>query len=582
MRHSCLLAASAALILSGCTHLETARDYTTSGFNSPIAGIPYALPALQYQLKVTNSITGCPAALAIDEREFSDGALAFTTKVEPTKTYVAGERFVADYMALTSILKTTGYSIETYPSGILKSVNVSAEDQSGPFISNLVAIGLTAVGTPGFFGPSGVRATPRGARPPKSDIDRLFDGAPVGAIMCTQQTSGNLASKASAENLLEGLTKQLKDATAEVERLTAIAANERSDHNDLMLLKSALERQAIAQTALEGAQGQQQKSAAPLNVAGDARWPAAVTAPPTPADLSASVELNPADVQAFAGKLQLKPMTVITKARFSQWWNTLSPSVQQSFVDTYGNVAANFGVTVGQPASVPPPDDIGVCGGERTFDQCIQNMVKISGLFELKDRPSESDGDLAAPTQKQPQPGLFIRTQQKADVTLCRGVTPCAKPNRLLYERDVSAPQFGQLRFLPFSNRMFEAATLSLAMREDGSVEKFEYKRTKAIAVEASAAVKDAVSQFKTFSEEQNKKAADALTASRAEEIAGVQHQIDVLNKQAELLKLQNPAPSDPVKDETAVLEAETALLEAKLSKLKAEAALLQASSGGN
>ena len=72
------------------------------------------------------------------------------------------------------------------------------------------------------------------------------------------------------------------------------------------------------------------------------------------------------------------------------------------------------------------------------------------------------------------------------------------------------------------------------------------------------------------------------MTASRAEEIAGVQHQIDVLNKQAELLKLQNPAPSDPVKDETAVLQAETALLEAKLSKLKAEAALIQASTGGN
>ena len=118
-------------------------------------------------------------------------------------------------------------------------------------------------------------------------------------------------------------------------------------------------------------------------------------------------------------------------------------------------------------------------------------------------------------------------------------------------------------------------------MREDGSVDKFEYKRTKAMS-SGSEAIKDAITQYEAFRDKQKKNSTEALAASRAEEIAAVEHRIALLTKQAELLKLQTPAQPDAlqaVKDETALIEAQAALLSAKLSQLKAEAALALASS---
>ena len=147
-------------------------------------------------------------------------------------------------------------------------------------------------------------------------------------------------------------------------------------------------------------------------------------------------------------------------------------------------------------------------------------------------------------------------------------------------ERGVPAPQLGQLRFLPFSNRAFEAAKLSLAMREDGSVEKFSYDRTKAMS-SGSEAIRDAVNQVQAFQEKLDKERQDKRTAARTEELAVVTHQISMLTEQKKLLALETtPTPTEEelMAAETARINAEIALLNAKRSRIEAEALLIAAS----
>jgi hypothetical protein len=185
----------------------------------------------------------------------------------------------------------------------------------------------------------------------------------------------------------------------------------------------------------------------------------------------------------------------------------------------------------------------------------------------------------------EPDPGIFVRPPGEALFIVCRkaghATAACPQDRRVVWLDAVQAPQLGQLRFLPFSNRAFEAGQLSVALREDGTVEKFEYKRTKAAGAEASAAVGDAATQIQAFLEKREARQASALTDARKEAIAQIQFEIDALTAQKALLKLQQPETTDAlaaVKEETARIEAETALLEARLAQLKAEAALAEAS----
>jgi hypothetical protein len=164
---------------------------------------------------------------------------------------------------------------------------------------------------------------------------------------------------------------------------------------------------------------------------------------------------------------------------------------------------------------------------------------------------------------------------------ICRdasGTGPdCPEDREVVRLEPVAAPQLGQLRFLPFASRPFHSAQLSLALRTDGSVEKLEYKKTKAEGVGVAAAVRDALSQYQAYAEKRDEERKADLTAVRAEEIAQLQHQIDLLAKQKELLALKTPPTPDAleaVREETAAIEAQTALLDARLAQLKAEAAL--------
>ena len=67
------LLAGALLSTAGCTHLDTTRDYSTSSLDQAVVGVPYALPALHYELQVEHAIVACPKQFTL-----SDGSRELT------------------------------------------------------------------------------------------------------------------------------------------------------------------------------------------------------------------------------------------------------------------------------------------------------------------------------------------------------------------------------------------------------------------------------------------------------------------------------------------------------------------------
>lgn len=161
-----LIRETAALLLviasAGCTHLAVSPDRVVGDDkDQAISGVPYALPMLQYEMKVSRTLTAC--AESVDLPAGDDGkpgqyrtdgaqlALAITA----TGALIPGERYRVDYSKLDSAFKTTNFAIE-YQTGseILKSVNVSVEDHTGEVIANSVKAGLAAASV--LAGPPGV------------------------------------------------------------------------------------------------------------------------------------------------------------------------------------------------------------------------------------------------------------------------------------------------------------------------------------------------------------------------------------------------------------------------------------------
>jgi len=585
MRRSCLFYAAIAgmLLSSACTHIETRPDYSTIGFGEAVTGIPYALPALRYNLAVSSSIAACPTELALGRRRFSDGAFSLATKVEPTATYVPGERYLANYDALTSPFKTTSFGLETYANGVLKSINVSAEDQSGPLIKDAVSIGLSVAGLAGGAIPMPRSPTFYESTPVDLEkaIDDLLKGSPTNTIGCKASTVEALQARVKTAKALKAETASLEQATKAVATWTAVNSSRRANRADLLELKKALEVQIAAQARFDAAKEEADKAKAGLAMSAALSWPTQIIVFPSKhADVPEVVIVADRDVQVFADLVGASSIRIVTQDHFATWWNKLSGINRRAFVRQYAAVAKHYGAMADSDLKVTETANPIDCATDSPL-KCLQKQLSFSGSLELRDRPAEAPEKLPISASTSHQ-GILVRTAQKADFILCPAAIPnCGRKDQIVYETGVSAPQFGQLRLLPFKNRMFEAAQLSLSLREDGSLEKFEYKRTKAIAGEAAAALKDAIGQYEAFHEKQEKKATDALAAARAEEIAGIDHQIAVLTKQAQLLKLKNPegpTAQQAIIDETTQINAEVALLNAKLAKLKAEAAL---ASGG-
>lgn len=615
------------LPLVGCTHLSTMPDTQVTPLDQALNGQPYALPMLQYKLDVARSLKKCPSQAtlegsgAVPSITLTDTSLVFQVKVTPTARYVAGERYTTDYRALTSILKTTGYGLSTYPSGVLKSVNVSADDHTADVVKAAAATGLTVatlgagspiaasallatvttVGAGGARGPLGghahkvVRVDPDYAAALHA-LDRLSTTSKI--VVCTPEAIAALASIKKNADAQEAATKDLAAATKDVARFTILANLKKARDSDVTNLDAALKLQDARTLTLQTLTDERTGLDTEVAVSEIDYWPR------RPLDSLAVLAPSRDDIGKLHKLLDTATVRTITPTNLQNWYQGLSSALRKTIwaknKDLLKPYIREDGTVIRVDPIVPTP----CTASTPDIDACLMSSVTItSSLVEssgsrLACAPGEDEKSgcvthmSVAADQKagrfamddKPDPGIFIRTPAEGLFTVCRRPdhpeAECPVDQQLAHLDAVATPQLGQLRFLAFSSRPFEAATLSVSLREDGSLDTLSYAKTKAAGPEAAAAANDLANQVQTYITQRDAKQAASLTAVRTEAIAEIQFQIDALTKQAELLKLQTRQSPDAlaaINDETAKINAQTALLSAKLAQLNAQASLTAA-----
>jgi hypothetical protein len=428
-------------------------------------------------------------------------------------------------------------------------------------------------------------------------LDALATTANV--VVCTPEALAALDAIKKNADAQDAATAALAAATKDVERFTILANLKKGRASDVANLDDALKRQNARALELQTLTDERAGLDAALAVRSTEYWPR------KPLDDAAVFAPTSDEAAKFEKLLVVVPARTITPSNLQSWYQGLDKKLRKRIWDKNKTLLKPFIREDGSllPTSAPPVHtpctatmpDISTCvrdamtitsslvrsSGER--QSCAKGEKTTTGCLSAIDVGTEQKIGRSA-MDNIPDPGIFLRTPSEGLFTICRRAdkpkNECPIDRRLARLDAVSAPQLGQLRFLPFSSRPFESATLTVSLREDGSLEKLDYAKTKAAGPEIAATASDVATSVQTYLDKRDAKRASALTAARAEAIAQVQFQIDTLTKQAELLKLQTPASPDAlaaINDETAKISAQTALLAAKLAQLKAEADLTAA-----
>lgn len=594
MRTSCLLITVAAFAATGCTtHMRT---YPEKGESSSVEGAAYRVPVLRYDISFEDTIVSCPMSFNFDGKEYWLGDVGLARKATAVSSYAAGERFAIDHAALTSVMKTSKYGFGSYESGVLKSFNTGAEDQTAPALKSVASVALSlyglanpikaatgVAGVPPFMGAfnaEGMKGLEQVAymlgqqsqqesTSSRAPIEKLLKKATPGPAVACKPAIASAIKTSNDTDKFEAASIKLRDTTAELDALKLAVVSRAAANDDVKRLVEVMLRQSRETQAAEELKEPLDKAKSAITIKSEDRWI------PGPDNWT---RISPPNLSA---KMENRPGHFIGRNNVLAWWKELS-DVEQGSVAADPKLAAlveNFGLEVGKR---PSCDN---CSDPVTLEAFSKSMASHFAL-EGPDLPVNVTSSSLVSLRHGRIDGLVVREPVPLRLATCIKPKPdqtCNAATANSMSADILVPQAGAFRRLPFKNGPFEAATLTATFQESGRMESFAYERTKAASSGADA-IAEAMTKVEAFKKDREKQEKDKLTEARAEELAGITHQITMLTKQKELVALQSsPTPSEQqlMEAETARINAEIALFNAKRSRIEAEALLLAAAAGG-
>jgi hypothetical protein len=550
------------LTLCGCTSLQTSTAPHTGDTRLAVQGIPYNLPILQYELKITRTLTQCFEPKS-DGTPSDNPKVVFAVAIEAVPHYVSGERYMIDYRSLAGFTKITSFSLESHASsGTLKSINATAEDRSAQIISAGIRTGIgiasLAMGIPR------VESFSEQEQEQTQKVQVLGCKPAAGSIPSTQAL---LDAVREATGKLKAESDLLEGTTRKVQQLTEQARLNQLDESGKKRLQEEIELQRARARAVTAAEATLKRSKDKISSTHHVRWPQRFEI------RNASFALS----EDAVGQLRLPQLLELATRPASRGEQVDLCEAEQG----ENNEAA-----------------IRRClGAQLGVDVLLAPVIEIRQGGPITTRPSNlSTQEAAGPWAVDPAnsgKGLFVRPPEPGRLLACRRVAnaTCNQSSSTLLLRtdDAVVPQLGQLIFLPFDNGMFQNNALSLALRTDGSIEKFEYRETSARGEAVANTATDAVSQIQGLvtairqgREAEASAEAAAILSQRTEALAALQFEIDRRARETELAALSHtPDVSGlaALQTQTAESNARTALLRALLAERDAEAALARVGS---
>jgi hypothetical protein len=568
MKNALAIVAAGGLLLAGCSgRLETSPyKERTDKLGAALKGTPYALPKLQYQVKLTRWLMECP-------NEIVDGkptALKFKVDVSATPATVPGEAYTVDYSKLDGPMRTSNFEIKYWPNGTLKSIGAGADDKTGEVVKDVVKAALAAASAMAGVPPVPVSFVSDGTRA-VSPASVVCERAALALVQQARAESGKIESY--GEDL-----KKIQKAIERIQSRAALKLINKQDREALLTLFDAIDTKeaqiAAATKELDRLKGL-------LGVTQEFVWNSDM-------GKSATAQL---EAIGLTGKEATKLGALLTMGNVAP----LTGDEKEADAKRRDLFASCFN----------PKPDVDACVAEQ-----LNLHASVHLMTALPDCAKGVNGECVTPvtsTAKSyrdardavPDSGVFVREPVQGRLVFCRAARlmkpsagsavekgqkrefkPCTTNEDEAKLELAYFPQLGQLRYLPLRVGPFQARELALSLTTEGRIESFSYKSTKAAAAGAAASLADMATQIDAALEKRETEKRDDLTYAMNKDTKAYEAEIARLTKENELKKLRNPTPAavdplKPVKDETAVVQTEVELLKALYlrEKLKAQLA---------
>jgi hypothetical protein len=588
-----------AMGVSACTtQLDTRVDgYRTAKADEFVKGLPYSLPMLQFDLQFTWTLSSCEKTGTLADEgtatPITIPGVGLTLAITEKKRYVPGERYTVDYDTLTARTKTTSFAFETYPNGILKSINAAADDKTDETLSAAVKLalvvygasqGAVAVPVANSNPPSPSPTTPMSTGPLQTEAASsglLFKKLP--AVVCTEKARSDLRDLEALAGNLKTATKKVDAQRRLVEDLRMVVAQDAASVAHVEEFAAALKALSAQEGNSKSLVAQMEEITKRLRVSQRKTWP---TDMKSSTDGNTTVDLKERDVEAFARLLTVAESTIIDKQSYDSagesllgYMYGLEVKPRSEFESANKDVLDLFLDELGRPRTLDVAKGCvaGPDGSGANADDCIRNMTGLRLSLAPTERLCERDKAdtycmLALATDDEGEhrtvgrdgaaAGVLWRRPAEAILAICNPdetAPEVSKKCPIVHASQAIAPQLGQLRLLEFRNRAFESGQLALALREDGTLERFSYSKA-ASAGKAAGAALNAAEKVEAYRDERDSAPLKAL-----------QDQIALKKSLLEDIGLDQAMARADTNAQVQMLQAEIALLMAELTRLKAE-----------
>lgn len=563
------VACSISAFLAACTTHLQGGGMPTTGIAD---GATYHLPEVVYDVEVKRTLATCPELPASADAN-PLGQLTFDVSATATARTVAGAGVVIDYVHLANMMKTSDFALELYPTGILKSVNVTVDDRTADVAAEAfkaaVSIGKMAIGLPG----GGLAATE----------------APVIAfVACSENAAAGLAEMPNlrkkvraSEVALKKATKALDDFSTEHPE-TPRAAEVVKAASELIREKRTAQEALDADTKAVAAKVATITLVTRLTYTPDPTSHAMISGLPDadaePLRADTLVELR-ARRTAGEGKPRwlIVPLgtanaqdnshavlALDVKRASDARWAKPNPAVPTDHEDAIASATVLLGTEL--------KSEIARKAYSTLTDTLMQaDLIIASGSLSGGPLPAVIGAASACNTDKGQRCGILYRTKVPGRLRVCRASEVSGLPDaktclnvpvkdeRVIFSEDRPIPQLGGLASLGFSNGAFANNTLTAEFSEDGALIKFGYKKPRAQAVEIGKTVNAGLDA-----------ATSLITYSNGAQVRDLGEQKSLYDAQAAAATaLAAVPPAQP----TAVTQTqnETALLQEQLKKVQAQ-----------
>lgn len=454
-----------------------------------------------------------------------------SAKIDARSTQDLSQAYSIDYALMSSGLKATDYAVKTYPSGIIKSVNVAIDDQSGAAISNII-IGATklAAATGGFPLTAGIANAGRGDFQSFSDWQRDQKRSSPG---CKPDIRWKLYQrdtlKAESESNAEALVARKK----EVDRLEEVQISAIAIHN---------------------------KAAAALKEL-DANDPSRATAEALASKADADVKLATKKTQEEKVKLTtLTQASSKTETRFNSIRKSLTLMSSSTFRPTASQLREKLPGEVEALRSWLSTDSLKDCDSNLkcATDHLLPiiNSLEVNAEVYAPSIPSKVTTKINNKNKKEETieaTGIYYRQPIKATLLVCKSQSctlsgsVTATPENILVSELVDIPQLGALAVLPLKNWPFQNNTIQASFTEDGALTEVAYKSNAAAAkaAEVFESSADSISAFREAKRNQETLKLEASASELAAKKKLIDAQLEYEKSEAALVKFRESNSSE-------------------------------------